>query len=214
MRRQYAYRAPIGALCVPTGPHRAPFAQELYAEGMYDTFAQSSWSCIMPLNWKYERAGVLLLACPIVCAFDCACMHSLCKRSISITVCLMKFNLRSLMKHNMRKHHESEGEGWHTAFGADPGGQNYVKPHGDPPRFVPGFLDKTDFPRLLTPWARYPQDPSTVPTRSRPWTLPGSPWMYRCWSPVPIYPLGLDKTNFPRIPENILYLVAGVIKSV
>ena len=163
---------------------------------------------------EVRESGCTVLACPIVCAFDCACMHSLCKRSISITVCLMKFNLRSLMKHNMRKHHESEGEGWHTAFGADPGGQNYVKPHGDPPRFVPGFLDKTDFPRLLTPWARYPQDPSTVPTRSRLWTLPGSPWMYRCWSPVPIYPLGLDKTNFPRIPENILYLVAGVIKSV
>ena len=27
MRRQCAHRAPIGALCVPTGPHRAPFAQ-------------------------------------------------------------------------------------------------------------------------------------------------------------------------------------------
>ena len=42
---------------------------------------------------------------------DRACMHSLCKRSRSIMVYLMKFNMRSLMKHNMRKHHESEVEG-------------------------------------------------------------------------------------------------------
>ena len=51
------------------------------------------------------------LSDPIVCAFNRACMHSLCKRSISITVYFMKFNMRSLMKYNMRKHHESEGEG-------------------------------------------------------------------------------------------------------
>ena len=44
----------------------------------------------------------------------------------------------------------------------------------------PGFLDKTNFPRILTSRARYLQDPS-VPTWSRPWTLPGSPGMYRCW---------------------------------
>ena len=52
-----------------------------------------------------------------------------------------------------------------------------------PPSLVlyPGFLDKTNFPRILTRRARYPQDPSTIPTRSRPWTLPGSPMMYRCW---------------------------------
>ena len=70
--------------------------------------------------------------------------------------------------------------------------------------FYPGFLDKTNFPRILTRRARYPKDPSTIPTRSRPWTLPRSPVVYRCWghqhrSPVPIYTLGLDKTNSPRI---------------
>ena len=63
-----------------------------------------------------ETAGILILACPIVCAFDRAC-----KRSVSITVYLMKFNMRSLMKRNMRKHHESEGR---TDFGADPVGVN------------------------------------------------------------------------------------------
>ena len=62
-------------------------------------------------TWEYERAGILLLDCSIVYAFDRACMHSLCKRSISTTVYLMKFNMRSLMKHNTRKHLESEGEG-------------------------------------------------------------------------------------------------------
>ena len=49
--------------------------------------------------------------CPTVCAFDRSCRHSLCKKSISIMVYLMKFNMRSLMKHNMRKHLESEEEG-------------------------------------------------------------------------------------------------------
>ena len=28
-------------------------------------------------------------------------------------------------------------------------------------------------------------------------------------SPMPIYPLGLDKTNFPRIQENIFILSSG-----
>ena len=31
----------------------------------------------------------------------------------------------------------------------------------------PTFLDKSNFPRILTPRVRYPQDPSTIPTRSR-----------------------------------------------
>ena len=31
-----------------------------------------------------------------------------------------------------------------------------------------GFLDKTNFSRILTPPARFPQDPSSIPTRSRP----------------------------------------------
>ena len=34
--------------------------------------------------------------------------------------------------------------------------------------FVLRFLDKTNFPRILIPRARHPQDPSTIPTRSRP----------------------------------------------
>ena len=69
----------------------------------------------------------------------------------------------------------------------------------------PRFLDKTNFPRILTPRARYPQDPSTIPTRSGPWTLPGSPVVYRCWwHPAHVswahFPLGLDKPNFSRVP--------------
>ena len=101
----------------------------------------------------------------------------------------------------------------------------------------PGVFDKTNVPRILTLWARYPQDPSsiphTVPSLNFAWlsrgvsllgasgtgllcppTLWGSikqifpeywtPVVYRCWghpaqSPMPIYSLGLDKTNFPRI---------------
>ena len=81
-----SHRAHTGALC-----------------GGYvcDTFAYSSWSWLMPPTWKYERAGILIFACPIVSAFDRACMYSLCKRPISITFYLMTFNMRSLMKHNM-----------------------------------------------------------------------------------------------------------------
>ena len=80
----------------------------------------------------------------------------------------------------------------------------------------PGFIDETNFPRILTPRARYPQDPSTILTRSRPWTLPGSPGMYRRWRhPAHVscahLSLGLDKTNFPRIPENIFILSSGRI---
>ena len=75
-----------------------------------------------------------------------------------------------------------------------------------------GFLDKfkTNVSRILTTRARYPQDPSTIPIRSCPWILPGSPMSYSAgWgggaectrhrSPVPIYTLGLDKSIFPRI---------------
>ena len=44
----------------------------------------------------------------------------------------------------------------------------------------PGFLDKTNFPLILTRQARYPQVTSTIPTRSRPWTLPGFSVVHRC----------------------------------
>ena len=73
----------------------------------------------------------------------------------------------------------------------------------------PRFLDKTNLSRILTPWSRNPQEPSTIATRSRPWTLPGSPVAHRClgeeirlatWRPpVVLYPRLLDNTNNPRI---------------
>ena len=52
-------------------------------------------------NLEVRENGYTAFGFPIVCAFDRACMHSLCKRSISITVYLMTFNMRSLMKYNM-----------------------------------------------------------------------------------------------------------------
>ena len=90
------------------------------------------------------------------------------------------------------------------------GDQNYVYPRGDPLVLYPRFLDKSNsswilfqrarcplqfpqvpvpelflhlpnFLRILTPRARYPQYPTTIPTRSRPWTLTSSPVAYRCW---------------------------------
>ena len=64
-------------------------------------------------------------------------------------------------------------------------------------RAYPRFLDKTNLTRILTPRARYTQYPSAIPTRSRPWTLPVSTVVQAL---VPIYPLGFDKTNFPRVP--------------
>ena len=78
----------------------------------------------------------------------------------------------------------------------------------------PGFLDKTNFPRILSPRSRYPQDPSTIPHGPVPehcLALPGCTAARgtRHRSPVPIYPIWLDKTNFPRVPENIFILSSG-----
>ena len=76
----------------------------------------------------------------------------------------------------------------------------------------PVFLDKTNFPRILTPRARYQQDPSTHgPVPEHCLALPGctAAGGTRHRSPVPIYPLGLDKANLPRIPENIFILSSG-----
>ena len=44
----------------------------------------------------------------------------------------------------------------------------------------PGFSIKRIFPNT-DPAGPVRTGPSTIPTRSRPWTLPGSPGMYRCW---------------------------------
>ena len=35
-------------------------------------------------NLEYERAGILLLACPIVCAFDRACVHAFALQTVNI----------------------------------------------------------------------------------------------------------------------------------
>ena len=67
----------------------------------------------------------------------------------------------------------------------------------------PRFHDKPNFPRILISLARYPQYSSTIrtwicPCLALPWrTAPGRT---RHRSIVPIYPLGLGKTNFPRVP--------------
>ena len=58
------------------------------------------------------------------------------------------------------------------------------------------FLDKSNFPRILTPRVRYPQDPSTIPTRSRLWSLPGSPVALRCYG----HPAHVSWVHFP--PRN------------
>ena len=69
----------------------------------------------------------------------------------------------------------------HWLRGRLPGVRTTFSHMATPLVLYPGFLDKTNFSRILTPRVRYPQDPSTIPTRSRPWTLPDSPGMYRCW---------------------------------
>ena len=52
-------------------------------------------------NLEVRVSGYTAFGFSIVCAFDRACMQSLCKRSRSVTVYLMTFNMRILMKHNM-----------------------------------------------------------------------------------------------------------------
>ena len=66
-----------------------------------------------------------------------------------------------------------------SLLGRLPRCQNYVKPHGDPPRPVPQVFRQNEFPQILTPRARYPQDSYTIPTRSCPWPLTSSPVAYR-----------------------------------
>ena len=78
----------------------------------------------------------------------------------------------------------------------------------------PGFLDKTNFPRILTRGSgthrtllQYPHGP--VPEHYLALLVCTAAGGTRHSSLVPIYPLGLDKTNFPRIPENIFILSSG-----
>ena len=61
-----------------------------------------------------------------------------------------------------------------------PGVRNTFSHMATPSSCTPGFSIKQIFPRILTPRARYPQDPSTIPTRSRPYSLPGSSVTYSC----------------------------------
>ena len=147
--------------------------RRVYAEGMYDTFA----SCFMPPTWKYERAGILLLA-----SLNIAWLS----RDVPLlgapgTGLLCPFILWCSIKRIFPEYWTPAGQRGqqypqlalglvpeHWLRGRLPGGQNYVSPHGDPLVLYPGFLDKTNFPRILTPRSRYPQDPSTIPRRSRP----------------------------------------------
>ena len=129
----------------------------------------------------------------------------------------MKFNMRSLMKHNMRKHHESEGEGWHTAFGADPVGVDVNSSFNIWTNWwTLTKVANTHIRDKVNKWL-YSGDLNLIfKVTVAHWTLPGSPGMYRRWghrhmSPVPIYPLGLDKTNFPRIQENIFIRTRGCV---
>ena len=80
----------------------------------------------------------------------------------------------------------------------------------------PGFLDKTNFPRILTPRVRYPQDPSTIPSLNITWFsryvpllgVPGTALL------CPFITWGSIKRIFPEYQKTFLYLVAGVIKCV
>ena len=95
----------------------------------------------------------------------------------------------------------------HRLQGRLPRDQNYVQPHGEPlSSCTPGFSIKRIFPEY---WSRGPGNHWTLlqyphgPVPEHCLALPGCT---AAGSPVPIYPLGLDKTNFPRIPENIFIL--------
>ena len=97
----------------------------------------------------------------------------------------------------------------HWLRGRLPGGQNYVQPHGDPlSSCTPGFSIKRIFPEY---WSHGPGTHRTLLQYPHCLALPGctAAGSTRHKSPVPIYPLGLDKTNFPRIPENIFVLRSG-----
>ena len=68
----------------------------------------------------------------------------------------------------------------------------------------PGFLDKTNFPRILIRQARTHRTLLQYPHGLVPELCLALPWCTAAWGtqhrfPVPIYPLGFDKSNFPRI---------------
>ena len=143
----------------------------------------------MPPSWKYERAGILLLAYPID-----------------------RTNFPRILNPAGQRGQQYP----QLALGPVPNidiGVGYpvvrttFSHMATPSSCTPGFSIKRTFPE------HWPRGPGTH--RTRPWTLPGSLGMYRCWghpgdhrSPVPIYPLGFIKTNFPRIPENIFILIS------
>ena len=69
----------------------------------------------------------------------------------------------------------------------------------------PGFSIKRIFPEYWPCGPGTQEGHSTIPTSSRPWAFPGTPGAYRCIrhrSPVPIYTLGFDKTNFLWVPAR------------
>ena len=148
----------------------------------------------MPPTWKYERAGILLLACPI--------------DKTNFPRILNPRGAKRATKPQLAIGPVPE----HWLQGRLPRGQNYIQPHGDPlSSCTPGFSIKRIFPEY---WSRGPDTHRTLlqyphgPVPEHCLALPGctAAGGTRHRSPVPIYPLGLDKTIFSRIPENIFIL--------
>ena len=95
-----------------------------------------------------------------------------------------------------------------------PGSELRLATWRTPSSCIPGFSIKRIFPEY---WPRGPDTHRTLlqyphgPIPEHCLALPGctAAGGTRHRSPVSIYPLGLDKTNYPRIPENIFILSSG-----
>ena len=153
----------------------------------------------MPPTWKCERAGILLLACPIDKTNSPRILNPRGAKGATIPTP----RTRSL--------NIDLGVGY-------PGVRITFSHMATPLVLYPGFLDKTNFPRILTPRVRYPQDPSTIPVPehyvtwlSRYVPLLGAPGTVLL---CPFIPWGSIKRIFPEYQKTFLYLVAGVIKCV
>ena len=77
----------------------------------------------------------------------------------------------------------------------------------DPLVFLPGFLDEKNFPRIQIrnryskDLLQYPHGPVPEIRLAIPWCTAAGGTLHK--SPVPIYPLGLDKTNFTRTLNSL-----------
>ena len=134
----------------------------------------------MPPTWKYERAGILLLACPIDKTNFPRILNPRGAKGATISTTRTRSRIVGY-------------PGVRTTF------SHMATP--SPSSCIPGFSIKRIFPehwprgpRAHRTLLQYPHGPAPDHCLALPWCI--AAWCTRHKSHVPIYPPGLDKTNF------------------